>query len=98
MSPDTTPGQWLGKHPHINMNIFSRDFILAEPSSSAIVYLLAVVTIAAGIRFLKTRGNHRSKFWWGTALILWGIGTLLAGTSYQAFAYEIKCAGKALCS
>jgi hypothetical protein len=98
MSPQTTPDQWLATHPHLNIEIFSRALVLAKPSSSAIVYFLALVTLAAGFVFLRGREDQKSKTWWGIALLLWGIGTVLAGTSYQAFAWEIKCAGQETCS
>ncbi len=34
---------------------------------------------------------------WGVALIIWGIGTMAAGTSYQALFYELKCSNRAVC-
>jgi hypothetical protein len=94
MTPEITPEDWLAVNPHIQIG----NLIIATPSSSFIVYLLAIITLLVGIKFLRIAGNEKSKYWWGLGLILWGIGTIFAGTSYQAFTYQIKCAGKAICS
>jgi len=96
--PKITGDQWLLKYPHMGIKIADIEFILAKPSSSLIVYLLAIITIAAGVRFLVRKSDLKSGKWWGIALLLWGAGTVFAGTSYQAFAYEIKCAGRPFCS
>jgi hypothetical protein len=34
---------------------------------------------------------------WGASFLFWGLGTLLAGTSYQGLGYELKCAGNEYC-
>jgi hypothetical protein len=61
------------------------------------VYLLAVMSLWAGWRMWQGRENQKSHFWWAWALILGGVAAAFAGTSYQAFSYELKCSGRALC-
>lgn len=96
--PELTPANWCEVQPCIRVKIRSRDIILTQPSSSLLVYLLGFLTIGAGVMFLLIEDNEHSRVWWGISLLLWGIGALLAGTSYQAFGYEIKCAGRQSCS
>lgn len=66
-------------------------------SSSILVYILGFYGIYVGYIYYKNRQDQRSRLFWSYSLILGGIGALSAGTSFQAFGYEIKCAGKALC-
>jgi hypothetical protein len=82
----------------MKIRIASRKIILTQPTSTLFVYFLGILTIAAGLYFLKIRDNEISRLWWGISLLLWGTGALLAGTSYQAFGYEIKCAGRQTCA
>jgi len=95
--PPQTPETWLQIQPYAEFNIGTQTIIFVQPSTSIIVYLLGVITMAVGIYFLKIRAESRSRFWWGIALLLWGIGAILAGTSYEAFSYAIKCAGRDVC-
>jgi len=95
--PTQTPQSWLTLQPFASIRIGSEEIILVQPSSTILVHLLGVVGLGVGLYFWRIRGNHRSRAWWGLALLLWGLGALFAGTSYQAFSYEIKCAGREFC-
>jgi hypothetical protein len=91
--PRTTPEQWCDQRPCIQVG----DMIVNEPLGTFLVFLLAGLWFASGIYFLRTRRGQRSREWLGVALILGGIGAALAGVSYQALSYELKCAGLELC-
>jgi hypothetical protein len=96
--PKLTPDNWCEFQPCVRIKLGSKDVILTQPSSTFFVYLLGSMTIGVGLSFWWLRGDQESGLWWGISLLLWGMGTLLAGTSYQAFGYEIKCAGRETCA
>jgi len=96
-SPLTTPDDWRAMQPYLELTIFSNTIIFVQPTSTFFVYFLGVLTIAIGLQIIRIRDGHKSRLWWGIALLLWGAGALFAGTSYQAFSYELKCAGRAFC-
>jgi hypothetical protein len=95
--PPQTPQSWLQIQPYSSVHLGGWEFIIVQPSTSAIVYLLGLLTAGIGIYFLGKRLGQRTRLWWGAALVLWGIGALVAGTSYEAFSYAIKCAGREAC-
>jgi hypothetical protein len=96
--PRQTPETWLAGQPFLNVKIGAEEIILVQPSSTVLVYLLGIVAIGVGLVLWRIRDTHRSRLWWGIALLLWGVGALCAGTSYQAFSYEIKCVGREVCA
>jgi len=96
--PELTPANWCEVQPCVKIKIASREIVLTQPTSTFFVYALGLLTIGAGLYFLKIRDSDISRLWWGISLLLWGTGALLAGTSYQAFGYEIKCAGQQSCA
>ena len=96
-SPLQTPQTWLQIQPFVNIRLGAQEIILIQPSTSAFVTLLGILAVGVGLHFLKIRNNQQSRLWWGIALLLWGSGALLAGTSYEAFSFAIKCAGREAC-
>ena len=98
MTPTITPAEFLNGMPSWTLSFFGQSFILIQPSSTLFVYLLGLIMIALGLVFLRTLNHQQSRRLFGIGLILWGIGTLLAGTSYQAFGYVLKCDGLEACT
>ncbi len=95
--PEETPASWCQNHPCLNVDFDLISFTLSKPSSSIIVYTLGILTVLVGIRLSRISKDSKSLFWWGVSLIFWGVAALFAGTSYQAFSYEIKCRGLEVC-
>lgn len=97
-SPKLTPEAFLSTQHWIKIQLGSLNFILSQPSSSLIVYFVSLFDIYVAFKFLQNTQNQKARQWWGIGLFLTGAGALLAGTSYQAFGYEIKCNGREFCT
>jgi hypothetical protein len=96
--PPLTPAAFCAAQPCVPIRIGGAELVLGQPSSTLLVFLLAALGCAAGVRVLRRAGGERSRAWLGASLLLGGVGALLAGTSYQAFGWEIKCAGRETCA
>lgn len=97
-SPKISPEAFLQNQPWMDVRIADFNFIWSQPSSSLIVFFVALYTIFKGYQFLSNTQDQRAKFWWGIGLLLTGIGAVFAGISYQALGYEIKCHGREFCT
>jgi hypothetical protein len=97
-NPRQTPESWLTIQPFVEFHVASRTIVLVQPTTTAIVYVLGLSAVVAGVHLLRIRNAQRSRLWWGVALVLWGAGAWLAGTSYEAFSYHLKCAGRDVCA
>ena len=87
--PLLAPNEYLRLKPHIT---FGDSFVWIVPSSTIIVYLLGIQIMYIGYTFIKDDVPL-----WGVSLLLWGIGTILAGTSYQGLGYMLECYGQEYC-
>jgi len=92
--PHLNENTWFIAQPCKHYRLFGQEILITQPSSTFWVYLLGILTTALGCYLLVEHEGQISRGLWGVSLILWGIGALLAGTSYQAFGYQIKCDGR----
>ena len=92
--PPITPEAWLQSMPEVTL---PGDVLLTQPSSSILVFSLAALSILVGIGFLVSQRGQHARLWWGIAMVCSGIGAALAGVSFQAFGYELKCLGYETC-
>lgn len=95
--PLTTPDVFLAGMPHVTLSLFGWQPVLIQPSSTFFVYFLGFLMILLGSYFLWTKRGQKAREYWGIGLILWGLSALAAGSSYQAFGYELKCRGQEFC-
>lgn len=95
--PVLTKENWGELQPLVKVKLAGKEFYFSQPSSTFWVYFLGVIVTIAGVYFLAIQEGELSRYWWGISLILWGVGAIIAGTSYQAFGYELKCARKEVC-
>ncbi len=93
-TPAVLPTEWCLHQPCW----MYKNIIISQPTSSILVYFLAALTLWLAYYFYSTHNEQQSRYWWGISLLLGGLGAAAAGTSFQAFGYMIKCAGKATCS
>jgi len=93
IEPPLRPEQWCTTRPCIELG----GVVLDQPFGTLLVYTLAALYVAVGWRLWQSRGVQRSRGWWAASLIIGGVAAAVAGTSYQAFGFELKCAGRELC-
>lgn len=89
MTPLMTPENFLATRPFMELG---NGWIIIEPSSSLMVFLLGIQIFVMGLFLLKDNLTL-----WGWSLLFWSAGTILAGISYQTFGYELKCSGQVYC-
>lgn len=90
-TPGLSAETWAELQPVKRIQLAGRELVLNQPSSTFWVYALGLLTCAVGqIYWLKADGDSVRQLW-SIGLWLWGIGALLAGTSYQALGYHLKC-------
>jgi hypothetical protein len=92
-----SPETFLKGQHWIQVPLGKDGFIFSQPSSTFFVYFLSLFYIYAGFKFWTKRRTERSQYFWALGFFLTGVAALLAGTSYQALGYELKCSGRDLC-
>ncbi|GAB3486790.1 hypothetical protein [Marinomonas epiphytica] len=92
--PNMNEQRWFEIQPCRRFQYGDKFIVITQPSSTFWVYLLGLLTILAGVYFFVTQDGQLSRYFWGWSLLLWGVGALVAGTSYQALGFQFKCQGR----
>lgn len=92
MVPMMTTTEYLAQWPYVTIS----NIIIQQPSSSIIILALSILTVALGVHYLVKKSSY-FNYWLGVNFIFWGLGAFLAGLSYQAFGYALKCSGLSAC-
>jgi hypothetical protein len=95
--PTLRPEQFLAGHHWIHISFGSGSFILNQPSSTFFVYFLSGIYLIAAYVFWKVSSDQKSRWFWSLGFLFTGIAAILAGTSYQALGYELKCQAREFC-
>ncbi|MCG9876017.1 MAG: hypothetical protein MH321_14670 [Leptospiraceae bacterium] len=96
-TPKLTPTEFLSKQHSIQIPLGENGFVLSQPSSSFFVYFLSFLYLYVGYKFWVSIRSQKSRYFWAIGFFLTGIAAILAGTSYQALGYELKCSGREYC-
>lgn len=93
IQPQINSEVFLLQYPYIKIN----NLIIQQPTSTFFILLLTIITLGLGLYYLKNKSNKFS-FWLGINFVFWGLGAFLAGLSYQAFGYYLKCTNFEYCT
>jgi hypothetical protein len=93
IQPQINGEMFLSQYPNININ----NLIIQQPTSTFIIFLLTLITLGLGLYYFKNK-NNKFSLWLGINFVFWGLGAFLAGLSYQAFGYYLKCTSLDYCT
>lgn len=96
-APGLSAETWADLQPVRKLRLIGRELVLNQPSSTFWVYALGVLTCAVGQFYWVQAEGDIVRLLWAVGLWLWGVGALLAGTSYQALGYHLKCRDGRVC-
>ncbi|MCZ8238297.1 MAG: hypothetical protein O9310_07650 [Leptospiraceae bacterium] len=92
-----TGAEFLAGQHHWLIPFGENGIVLSQPSSSFFVYFLSLFYLYVGYKFWVSIRSQKSRYFWAMGFFLTGIAAILAGTSYQALGYELKCTGRDFC-
>lgn len=75
---------WNKVQPVREITLLGKTFYLTQPSSTFLVYFLGLQTCYLAFLY------YPINIYWFLAYLFWGVGAIVAGTSYQAFFYYLK--------